>query len=383
MNSHVALAIVAIFAAGSNSASAQAAWRVDAAPTLDLSSSTKSGTVLFARVTSATRLQDGTIVVADRDDNALHYFDAAGKPLRTAGRAGSGPGEFRNLAWMGRCSGDSVHVWDFSLHRMAVFAPNGAFDRQYALPSDTAVKSAPTMTLACSPAGVIAFQGQPVFPKVRTPPKDPAKPTREERAIRTAAQVSMANTGGKVGRQFGELPSGSMYVMGGGWFPLPLASTTYVAVAGHRIFIGVADSNSTVVAVTQDGAPHVIKLTLPARPTTAQHRDRAAVAMASLAPAQLRKMAEDSLKLSPMPAMLPPYSGLFGDTDGVLWVQVTVPGDANTRLRAIGPNDQTLGEVTLPANVVIHEVGRDYILGAYDDADDVPHLVMFRLHRGR
>ena len=65
---------------------AQAAWRVDAAPTLDLASSSKSGAVLFAHVTSATRLQDGTIVVADRDDNALHYFDVTGKPLRTAGR---------------------------------------------------------------------------------------------------------------------------------------------------------------------------------------------------------------------------------------------------------------------------------------------------------
>ena len=84
-----------------------------------------------------------------------------------------------------------------------------------------------------------------------------------------------------------------------------------------------------------------------------------------------------------MPATLPPYSGLFGDTDGVLWVQLTVLGDANTRLRAIGTKNETLGEVTLPANVVIHEVGRDYILGAYDDADDIPHLVMFRLYRGR
>ncbi len=287
---------------------------------------------------------------------------------------------------MGRCSGDSIHVWDFQQRRMAVFAPGGQFVRQYTLTSDTSHKTEPFLTLACSPGGIIAFQGQPGRPKSLTPPKDRSHPTRQERTIRTASMVSVSNTMGKVSGEFGELPSGSMYMMGGGGFPLPLAPTTYLAVAGTRMFIGVADSSSQIVAVTP-GTPHsppdIIKLKLPARPSTQQQRDRAAVATASMAPMQLRKMAEDSLKLSPMPAVLPPYSGLFGDTDGVLWVQLTVPGDANTRLRAIGANDQVLGEVTLPANVVIHEVGHDYILAALDDADDLPHLVMFKLHRGQ
>ena len=42
----------------------------------------------------------------------------------------------------------------------------------------------------------------------------------------------------------------------------------------------------------------------------------------------------------------------------------------------------TLGEITLPANVVVHEIGRDYVLASFDDADDIPHLALFRLHRG-
>jgi hypothetical protein len=97
----------------------------------------------------------------------------------------------------------------------------------------------------------------------------------------------------------------------------------------------------------------------------------------------MRQMAEESLKVAPMPTTLPPYSALFGDADGVLWVQLTVPGDPNTRLRAIGANNQTLGEITLRANAAVQEVGRDYVLAAYDDADDVPHIAVYRLHRGR
>ena len=362
---------------------AQSDWRIDAKSVLDISSNAAGGKILFSRVSGATRLSDGTIVIADGDDKVLHFFDATGKPLRSAGREGSGPGEFRNVTWLGRCSGDSLHVWDMLQRRMAVFAPSGLWIRQYAIPSDSAAGATPWMTLACSSRGVIAFQSQPNMSKGRIAPKNPAAPTRKERVIRTTANVSVANATGKVISRVGERPSGSMYVMGGGGFPLPLAATTYVAVASDRVLVGSADSTSTVSAYAPDGTVTVLKLSLPVRQSTPAQRARAAAAMASLAPPPLRTMAEDSLKVSPMPAILPPYSALFGDLDGVLWVQLTVPGDPSTRLRAVSADGKTLGEISLPANVVVHEIGRDYVLGAYDDADDLPHFAMFRLHRGR
>jgi hypothetical protein len=379
----VAAALFALIAAAPSAVMAQSAWRVDATPVLDVSSSSKTGTIVFARVSGATRLRDGTIVIADADDKALHFFDATGKPLRTVGRVGSGPGEFRHVTWLGRCSGDSLHVWDMLQRRMAVFAPNGAFARQYVVPSDSTSGAAPFMTLACSSRGVIVFQSQPEMPKTLAAPKNPAMRTREERAFKTTAAVSVANTVGKVTSRLGEHPSGTMYLIGGGGFPLPLAATTYLAVSGDRVFVGTADSASTVAEYAPDGVMTLLKLGIAARHTTSAQRARAATGMASMAPQQVRTMAEDSLKVAPMPATLPPYSALFGDADGVLWVQLTVPGDPDTRLRAVGTKGETLGEVSLPANVVIHEVGRDYVLGAYDAADDVPHFALFRLHRGR
>lgn len=379
----VSLALVTIaLAVPAGAATAQSAWHVDAAPILDVSSNAKSAAVLFSRVTGATRLSDGTVVVADLDDNTLHFFSATGAPLRNVGRVGSGPGEFRRVTWIGRCGGDSLHVWDMLQLRMAVFAPNGAFVRQYAIPADSARGAGPFMTLACSSRGVIAYQSQPGMPKVLRPAKNPSSPTREERAVRTTAAVSVGNSVGMVTRKLGDHPSGSMYLIGGGGFPLPLASTTYVAVAGDRVFVGTADSTSTVAEYAPNGAMTMLKLNIPSRPTTADQRSRAAAAIASLAPGQMRQLAEDSLKVAPMPAMLPPYSALFGDADGVLWVQLTVPGDPNTRLRAVGGNGRTLGEITLRANAVVQEVGRDYVLAAYDDADDLPHIVVYQLHRG-
>ncbi len=364
-------------------AHAQAPWRVDAAPVLDVSSNGKSGTITFSRVSAATRLSNGIIVIGDADDNTLHFFSATGTPLKDVGRAGGGPGEFRHVTWVGRCGGDSLHVWDMMQQRVSVFAPTGAYARQYAIPSDTTSRATPFLTLACSSRGVIAYQAQPGMPKTRPVVRDPAHPTREERVIPTMADVFAATTTGQIVRRLGERSGGAVYVIGGGGFPLPLAATTYVAIAGDRIFVGTADSTSTVVAYAPDGTPTTLKLDIPARPTTAAQRSRAATAMASMAPSSLRTLAEDSLRVAPMPATLPPYSGLFGDSDGVLWVELTVPGDLSTRLRAVDASGRTLGEVSLPPDVTVWEIGHDYLLGAYDDADDVPHLAMYRLHRGR
>ena len=58
-------------------------------------------------------------------------------------------------------------------------------------------------------------------------------------------------------------------------------------------------------------------------------------------------------------------------------------GDPDSRLRAVDKAGKMLGEISLPANVAVREIGRDYVLGAYDDQDDLPHIVLFRLHRGR
>jgi hypothetical protein len=265
---------------------------------------------------------------------------------------------------------------------MAVFTAGGVFVRQYFIPSDTSLKAEPLATLACGSSGTIAFQGAPRRSQTGPEPKDPRNPTRAERVMNSTAPVFMANTVGQVTRRIGDLPSGSMYMARqGGGFPLPLGTATYIAVVGDHLFVGTGDS--TLAESRPDGIMNTLKLSIPPRPTTSQHWARAVSAMASMAPKQMRQIAEDSLRTAPMPRNLPRYSALFGDADGVLWVQLTVLGDPATRLRAIGADNKTLGEVSLPANITIHEIGRDYILGAYDDSDDVPHFVVFRLHRGR
>ncbi len=85
----------------------------------------------------------------------------------------------------------------------------------------------------------------------------------------------------------------------------------------------------------------------------------------------------------PMPAVLPPYSHLFADADGFLWVQTSWPGDSVTTLRALDAAGRILADVTIPKDMTIFEVGPDYVLGAYEDRIGEPHVALYGMHRDK
>ena len=355
---------------------AQRGPRVDLKPILDLSADAPSGAPQFSSVTSAIRFDDGTIVIADGDELALRFFDRSGKLVRAVGRAGGGPGEFRSLNWLGRCGGDSLFAWDAAQQRMSVFGANGTYVRQFTL----GAHAAPIMTLACNGAGEVIFQDQPK-PARRSRPQSSGN-TRQDRILPTTAGIQIVDRTGTHPRALGDWSAGTWYRVGTGTGPLPLGTMSYVAAAGARMFVGTADSVAAISVWSGAKGPATITLKIPRRRPTAAEHQRAAAAAAAIAPRAMRDVVEDSLDKAPMPDALPPYAGLFGDRDGVLWVLLTVPGDDAIRLRAIGARNQVLGDVALPADVTVDEVDHDAIVATYTDTDDLPHVVVYRLHRG-
>src|SRR5688500_8692279 len=68
-------------------------WRVAERPLLDIGKAEAEPQYELSQVRGMLRLADGTIVVANQQ-NELRYYDKTGKYIRTAGRKGDGPGEF-------------------------------------------------------------------------------------------------------------------------------------------------------------------------------------------------------------------------------------------------------------------------------------------------
>jgi hypothetical protein len=81
------------------------------------------------RVFGATRLTDGTIALVNQGSQELRFYDQEGQFLRAAGRAGEGPGEFRDAFYIWKASGDTLWVGDYRPWRFNVFSPEGAFVR--------------------------------------------------------------------------------------------------------------------------------------------------------------------------------------------------------------------------------------------------------------
>ncbi|MCL4864355.1 MAG: 6-bladed beta-propeller [Gemmatimonadales bacterium] len=83
----------------------------------------------FHKATSARRLADGRIVVADGDSKQLRWFDAEGRYLHHVGRKGEGPGEFRGVMHLIAWPGDTIAVLDPGLLRLSLFDLDGEFVR--------------------------------------------------------------------------------------------------------------------------------------------------------------------------------------------------------------------------------------------------------------
>ena len=73
---------------------------------------------VFGQVTSAIRLQDGSVVVTDRQSYEVRMFDALGQHVWTRGRKGEGPGDYEGLVLLRGCPGAAITVFDRYLDRL-------------------------------------------------------------------------------------------------------------------------------------------------------------------------------------------------------------------------------------------------------------------------
>lgn len=336
------------------------AWRLDSTPAIDIAATSPGGAPLFASAVSATRLSDGHIVIADAYDNAIRIFDDSGKLLRSVGRKGGGPGEFQGLFWLGQCGRDTLYAWDRMQQRMTVLSETGAVVRSYP------TRPSPTI-MACTSGGAMAFFGEPT--------SMPASVSGMLHATFNGPLFVIAPPD-TTARLIDTLSMGEAR---------PLGHVTELAISGDRVFVGAADSGVIATYQLTGAAASPLRTDVPLRPATSRHFDRAIeLQVAQLSDAASRDVSRRMLhQAATMPEYLPAYSGLFADPDGTLWVQLSIPGDSTTWLRGLRADGTVVGDVRLPTEMHVFEMGRDYLLASYDAADGNLHVVLYRLRRTR
>ena len=363
LNSTFAVLLCAVLLAACSSdgeseqATGSVGWAVDSIPIVDIGDTSLEATPVLLYAADATRLSNGEIVVADAYAPAVRYFAADGHLIRTVGRRGNGPGEFSPVWWMGQCGADSVFVWEPRQQRMRVLDDQGTIVREFHWPVSPTFQS-------CSRDGVFLLQ---------TPPAEMGPPSAKSPHYRSP--IWIASSAGDTIRKLGDLPYAEVR---------PLGKITQLAVSNSRLLVGTADSGYVDSYTLSGDSALAIRVGNDGRAPSEANFDRALDSWVAQFPnrADREKSKELLRSMMSMPDRLPPYSDVLTDPDGNLWIVLSAPGDSATHIRAVDLSGKVRAEVMLPNDFTLFEVGRDYLLGRYEDPDSgAHHVALYRLNR--
>ena len=110
--------------------SSDATCTISEEPTLVIGDNEHDDNQWFSVIRGTGRLSDGSIVVADHSAAEVRIYDRQGRHLRSMGRSGEGPGEFRQPLGVWVTSGDVIWAGDFRPWRYNVFTAEGELVRQ-------------------------------------------------------------------------------------------------------------------------------------------------------------------------------------------------------------------------------------------------------------
>ena len=346
----------------------QQAWSVDSIPILDLATAGVGVAHEFFRVTHATRLDDGTILVANRGSGEIRAFSPLGQWQWSAGRRGNGPGEFNRLIHVAPFRGDSLMGFDYWLGRVTVLTPEGRVARVMS-PMSQDVRLRYLYPLSDSLFAGIVYQRGLLEGATEGLYRTPQHLVRL-----TAADGALVDTvTGFAGFEG--------YVFYGGDMAPLFGKAGHVAVGQGRMVVGTSDAMEYRVYSTSGRLERIVRvpeydLALSAAEVRAERAARLPDGMD--APPSYRY----GVTALPNPDTRPAYGDLVVDSEGFVWAAEflgVAEEDEPTDWEVFSNQGGWLGTVRLPARFRVYEIGPDYILGRWLSDLDVEHVQLYEL----
>jgi len=347
-------------------------WTVAAEPAVEIGLLEGDEAYQLSRVQSAVRLSDGRIVIANGGTQNLRFFDATGAHVRSVGREGEGPGEFRQLGPVTVLPGDSLAAYDWNLRRVSYFGPDGAFVRSVNLEFPTGF---PTPVGRFSDGAWLCVRGFTFSPG-----------GDGSQIVRDTVPLLVFEPTGALRDSIVRMPAPEFFVRTSGRSAfarsLPFGRTTEAAISGDRFFAGHSERYE-IARYSAAGRPDLIlRLDRPPTPIAPAELQRYKAEELEDADATFRHEAARNLEEMPYPATYPAFADVLVDRAGQLWVlDYPRPGNDERRWVVYTPDGHALGTVTTPPAVRVLEVGGDYLLGVWQDELDVEYVRLYRLDR--
>jgi len=347
-------------------------WTVAAEPALEIGLLEGAEPYQLSQVQSARRLSDGRIVIANGGTHDLRFFDAAGTHLTSAGREGEGPGEFKGLGLVIVLPGDTLAAYDWNLRRVSFFDPGGGF-----------VRSVGFDYPAGFPTPLGRF-GDGAWLCTRAFTFSPGNDGSE--IVRDTVPFLVFDPSGTLRDSIGRFPGTEFYVRSSGHnafaSSLPFGRTTEAAVIGDRFYAGHTARYEIARYTPAGGTELILRLDRAPVAVTADDLARYKAERLADADATFRQQTARNLEDMPYPATFPAFADLMVDPDGNLWaLDFSRPGDERRRWVVFAADGRARGAVETPPGLRVLDIGRDYVLGVWQDDLDVEHVRRYELRR--
>jgi hypothetical protein len=358
-------------------------WKTSDEPSLSIGRVAGDGDYDLYQVTGALRLGGGVVVVANSATLELRFYDPHGTHVRSTGGSGGGPGEFQSLEWLARFTSDSIVALDVLGHRLSVFDAAGIFGRSVRLQPSADIP-APRAVGVFADGSLLATHGAYMLGG-----ELPVRAERiQEELFRYDPEGSTARLlGSFLGRERDIIvmrrPNGRSSVER---WPRILGRATAYAAAGYRFYV--ADNATYEIKVFRMDPPDLTML-------IRKDHQHLAVTAADLRMVQdsllestsgpARRMTAMSFANRPSPpTTMPAYApDIHVDADQSLWVrEYSRPGDPQVMWSVFSEEGVLLASAHTPAGVRILDIGTDYVLGLWQDENDVEYVQLFRLMKG-
>lgn len=368
-------------------------WRIGAEPALTIGSVSGDEAFQLHRVDDAFKLPDGRLVVANGGSHQLLVFDEAGIYLAAWGQKGEGPGDFggqwggdalgSRLFWAEPWPGDSIAVchgtYELGLDLFSTFDSDGQHGRTINLAPD----GSSTRCREVLPDGSILASREPKWSGY---PPTGMQRNEMEFFLLEGDGAQRAELGSHPGAEEFYYLDETVFPPFSFWMLDPPFQQTVVWGAWDGLAIVSPSDRYEIRAYGPEGTlqrivrrDHAVRL-----PTEADLESYRNGQLESIRSSEYREMMAPVLAALEVPPSFPVFSAIEVDALGYLWVrEYDLPGQERERVlwTVFDSGGIVLGFMETPPDLVIYEIGADYIVGKVYDELRVEYVQLWELAR--
>lgn len=355
-------------------------WVVSTEPDLIVGSQIGAREDRLWDVAGAACLSDGRIVIANRGTLEVRIYDVDGGFLGSFGRKGEGPGEFSYMELAGVLAGDTIVISDLDLRRITLFHPDRGF-----------VRSAPISPDVLRWNWTLGLMERRLMRGGMERYELSASPAGRRGLERIPTTFQTITLDGALDSEFGTFPLRDIYHDLGDInghrttvaYDVPFGGEASFAVGDDHFFFGSGDDFEIRMFDSEANLLKIVRWDqerVRIRPDhlAALLRQREAEAENNQEALELRQEFEKV----PAGTWFPAFLGFYVDALGYLWVgEYPLPSGNTHVFHIFDPEGRLAGELALPKELEVAEIGAGYLLAVVHDEMGVEYLHKYELRR--